>query len=253
MKKVLQGWLVDNTVTPDNKNDKILILKSSGSLTLNDVIDEMLKQDTGLRIETLRHSITLYHRVLMDLILNGYSVNTGLFRAAVQFTGVIEGGIWDKNKNSIYVLLTQDKGLREAIAETSVTILGEKPDVQYILETQDIKTGRRDGSATAGRILKVVGNMLKVVGDNPAVGITLTDADGTATKLDNDMIDTNNPKLLSILIPATLKEGEYTLTVTTQFSRGSQFLKEPRNVSTQVWIGGKPSEGGGEEERPGEL
>lgn len=252
MRKVLQGWLVDNTVTTDNKNDKILILKSAGSLNLDDVIDEMLKQDTGLRIETLQHSISLYHRVLMDLVLNGYSVNTGLFRAVAQFTGVIDGGVWNKESNSIYVQLTQDKGLREAIAETSVSILGEKPDVQYILETQDIKSGRRDGSATAGRILKVVGNMLKVVGDNPSVGITLADADGKVTKLDADMIDTNKPKLLSILIPAELEKGEYTLTVTTQFSSG-HLLKEPRSTSTQIWIGGKPSSGGGEDDRPGEL
>ena len=252
MKKVLQGWLVDNTVTTENKNDKILILKSSGSLTLDDVIDEMLKQDTGLRIETLRHSIDLFLRILMDLILNGYSVNTGLFRAVAQFTGVVEGGIWNKEKNSIYVQLTQDKGLREAIAQTAVEILGEKPNILYILETLDIKTGRRDGSATAGRILKVSGNMLKKVGTDPAVGITLTDAEGVATKLEDDMLDTNTSKLLSILIPTELKAGEYTLTVTTQYSTGN-LLKEPRSISTQIWIGGKPSVGGGEEERPGEL
>ena len=44
MKKVLQGWLVDNTVTTENKNDKILILKSAGNLTLDDVIDEMMER-----------------------------------------------------------------------------------------------------------------------------------------------------------------------------------------------------------------
>lgn len=64
----------------------------------------------------MRHSVTLYNRVLTDLILNGYSVNTGLFRAVAQLTGVIEGGVWNKEKNSIYVSFTQDKALREAIA-----------------------------------------------------------------------------------------------------------------------------------------
>ncbi len=250
MKKVLKAWLADNSVTTDNKTDKILILESAGSLTQQDIIDEMLKQDTGLRIETLRHSIDLYNRILMDLILTGYSVNTGLFRAVAQLTGVVEGGTWNKEKNSIYVRLTQDKGLREAIAETTVNILGEKADVMYILETQDIKTGRRDGSATAGRILKVVGNMLKKVGTNPAVGITLTNESGVVTKLPDDMLDTNNPKLLSILIPSDLPTGEYTLTVTTQYS-GPHLLKEPRSVSIQIWIGGRPKEG--DEERPGEL
>ena len=49
MKKVLKGWLIDNSVTTDNKTDKILLLASAGSLTLDDVLEEMYKQDTGLR------------------------------------------------------------------------------------------------------------------------------------------------------------------------------------------------------------
>ena len=136
MKKVLKGWLIDNSVTTDNKTDKILLLASAGSLTLDDVLEEMYKQDTGLRPETMRHSVTLYHRIVMDLILNGYSVNTGLFRAVPQLKGVVEGGVWNKENNSIYVSFTQDKALREAIAKTVVEILGEKSNIMYILETE---------------------------------------------------------------------------------------------------------------------
>ena len=58
MKKVLKGWLIDNSVTTDNKTDKILLLHSTGSLDLDDVLEEMQKQDTGLRPETMRHSVT---------------------------------------------------------------------------------------------------------------------------------------------------------------------------------------------------
>ncbi|MFS3067324.1 DNA-binding domain-containing protein, partial [Bacteroides fragilis] len=53
MKTELKGWLADNTVTTDNKEDKILVLESAGNLTLSDVLDEMKKEDTGLRAETL--------------------------------------------------------------------------------------------------------------------------------------------------------------------------------------------------------
>ena len=35
--EVLKGWLIDNSVTTDNKTDKILLLASAGSLTLDDV------------------------------------------------------------------------------------------------------------------------------------------------------------------------------------------------------------------------
>ncbi|MDE7073559.1 MAG: hypothetical protein K2O69_00670, partial [Odoribacter sp.] len=77
MKHTLKGWLVDNTITTDNKEDKILLLESAGNLTLNDVIEEMKREDTGLRTETLEHSLKLFNRVVSDLLLNGFSVNTG--------------------------------------------------------------------------------------------------------------------------------------------------------------------------------
>lgn len=54
MINVLKGWLIDNSVTTDNKTDKILLLESSGSLVLDDVLGEMYK-GTGLRPEALRH------------------------------------------------------------------------------------------------------------------------------------------------------------------------------------------------------
>lgn len=250
MKKVLKGWLADNAVTVDNKTDKILLLESAGSVNLEDILDEMSKQDTGLRPETLRHSVDLFIRVVTDLILNGYSVNTGLFRAVAQFVGVVEGGKWDPEKNTIYVSLTQDKALRDAIKETVVNILGEKANVMYILETEDRKTHLKDGSATAGRNFFVRGAMLKVVGDNEAVGVTLTDGEGVVTKFEEDMITTNKPSELTLLLPPELKDGEYTLTITTQYSRGAnQLLKEPRSASVQIWIGGKPKDDE-EDDRP---
>ena len=47
MKKVLKGWLIDNSVTTDNKTDKILLLASAGSLTLDDVLEETEAQSAG--------------------------------------------------------------------------------------------------------------------------------------------------------------------------------------------------------------
>lgn len=247
MQHVLKGWLVDNTVTADNLTDKILQLESNGSANLDSIIDEMLAEDTGLRRETLQHSISLYNRIIMRLLLSGVSINTGLFYAVARLLGVVEGGVWNKDKNSIYVVFNQGKELREEIAKTKVEILGEKSNVMYILETEDRKTGLKDGSATAGRNLFVRGARLKVAGDNEAVGVTLTDSSGKVTKLEDDMITTNKPSELTLLLPVELADGEYTLTVTTQNSTGAS-LKTPRSVSTTLWIGGKPKDD--EDDRP---
>ena len=239
MKHTLKGWLADNAVTADNKTDKILLLETAGSMNLDDILEEMYETNTGLQRETLRHVVELYHRIVKNAVLRGVQVNTGLFYAVAKFLGVIEGGKWDPEKNSVYIALTQGRELREEIAETAVSILGE--------------SGRRDGSATAGKNFFVRGAMLKVMGDDPAVGVTLTDSKGTVTKIDDDDITINKPSELTLLLPASLADGEYTLTVTTQYSKGNVSLKSPRSASTQVWIGGKPDSGGGEDDRPGEL
>ena len=215
MKHTLKGWLVDNAVTVDNKEDKILMLESAGSLTLEDILSEMKKEDTGLREETIEHAVKLYHRVLSDLILSGY------------------------------VSFTQDKDLREAIAQTSVNILGEKRDAMYIIGGEDAATRATDGMATAGRNYTLNGRLIKVVGEHESVGITLTDASGKVSKLPNDMLVVNNPSQLIILLPSDLTDGHYTLTVTTQYSGTNTLLKTPRSTSKVITIGQSGGSEGG--------
>lgn len=245
MKYTLKGWLTDNALAPD-KEEKILVVESAGTLTHEDLLEKMKKQDTGLRPETLEHAVKLYNRIITDALLEGYSVNTGLFRAAPQFRGVLVDEKWDSQRNSIHVSFTQDKDLREAIAQTKVDILGKKGNVFYILSGEDASTRATDGSATAGRNYIINGKMLKVMGDDPSVGITLTHENGSVTKLPDNMIVINNPSQLVILLPSQLPDGNYILTVTTQYRIGG-LLKTPRSVSKNIFINTSISGEGGNE------
>lgn len=239
--------MVPNTVTTD-PNDKILVLETTGKADINKVYEEMLAEDTGLRRETIVHVTTLYERVCARLLLNGWQLNTGLFYAVPRLTGVVEGGRWNSDKNNIYVAFNQDKVIREEIAKTNVSILGEKGDVMYIAEVEDRKTGLKDGTLSPGRNFFVRGANLKVTGTNAAVGVSLLKkADKTIIKLEEDMITTNKPSELTLLIPADLAEGDYELTITTQFAGGNNILKAPRSVSFNVHHG---NSGGGDDDRP---
>ena len=181
------------------------------------------------------------------MVLNGYSVNTGLFRAVPQFRGVIDGGVWNPERNSIYVSFNQDKDLREAIARTGVKILGAKGDPAYFIGGEDAATRATDGSATAGRNYRLQGKNIKVTGTDPAVGIVLIDEKGTETKLPMDMIAVNNPSEVLVLLPADLKDGTYELRLTTQYCHSSQtMLKTPRTVSRFINIGA--SQGSGDDD-----
>ena len=177
-------------------------------------------------------------------------MNTGLFGAVAQLKGIVEKGVWNPEKNSIYVSLIQGKDLREAIADTTVEILGDKSNGMYIADAAT--RGGASFVAKAGRNFTLEGKMLKVVGDDAAVGITLTNNEtNVSRRLDDDMIAVNEPAKLVILIPGDLTDGEYTLAVTTQFSDTSRMLKEPRTTETVIHIGeGGGDGGGGEGEDP---
>lgn len=237
MMNKLKGWLVELPIG-SKKGGRILTLNSAGTVGLEKIYEEMEKEITGVKKETIVHVTTLFLRVVAQLILNGYNVNAGLFRAVARFSGMIEGGVWNPEKNSVYVDFTQDKVLREAIRQTKVEIQSEKPDSMYITEVEDRVLGMGENRITPGHNLFVRGARLKIAGTSGDVGVSLTHTDGTVTKITGNDIVVNYPSKLTLLLPGSLKDGIYELKVTTQYSNGgSSLLKHPRSVSCNVEVG----------------
>ncbi|HIZ02044.1 MAG TPA: DUF4469 domain-containing protein [Candidatus Bacteroides merdipullorum] len=241
-KNILKAWLVDNTVTSDDKTDKIFQLESTRTADLTYIIDRMVAKNPGVLRTTMEMIVKLHNEVVAEEVLNGVSVNTGLFRAVAQFRGTAVNDAWDPKKDSVYVSFTQGKTLRESIQDTTVEVLGDRPAKFYIGSTSDVATKATDYSATAGRNLTLYGKNILPAGDDPSVGITLTNTETQAvTRLTEDMIAVAEPSRLVILIPSDLDDGEYTLTVTTQYKGSSNdFLKTPRSTSQTIYIGGAP-------------
>ena len=85
-----------------------------------------------------------------------------------------------------------------------------------------------------------------MVGDDPSVGITLTDGEGTETRIKAGAIGLNQPSKLIFLVPASLAAGDYTLTITTQFGGNSNsLLKTPRALTQTVHVAAAEEEEGG--------
>ena len=58
-KNVLRAWLVDNTVTTDDKTDKIFQLETTRSIDKNIILDRMVAKNPGVRRETMALGIEL--------------------------------------------------------------------------------------------------------------------------------------------------------------------------------------------------
>ncbi len=241
--------MMDNSVTED-PNDKIFTVVSNGTADKDRLVAEMHAVNPGLEKETISMVIDLEKRVTTRLLLSGMRVNNGLFEAAPQCRGAVKGTAWDPDVNTLYVNVTQGKDLREAIANTTVNVVGEKGATMYFSTGSDTTT--RGGSAfaaTAGLPFTLTGRNIKVVGDDPSVGITLTDSTGTETRVADNMVAVNQPSKLVFVIPAGLADGDYTLTVTTQYNSGAQ-LKNPRSVSHTLTLG---AGGGDDSDSPDEI
>ena len=247
MSNKLQGWLAPNTLTED-PNDRILVLNSAGTVDNEQLYEEMREEDPGLRRETLVHVVTLYERIVARALMNGHNVNTGLFYAVPRFIGPVEDGQWNPAKNDIYVAFTQNRVLREEIRNTKVEILGEKADTIYITGVQDCSNNIKDGHITPGRNFRITGSRIRIEGTDEKVGITFRNlADDTVTKVTSDMFGTNNPSELIFIAPTGLADGEYEMTLTTQYSGNTQrFLKTPRSINRIVYVGAVKGEEGGD-------
>lgn len=234
MKKTLNAWLKKNLLTDDPK-DYSASVQSKGSVGISDIIDELVNEGMEIKRETVIDIISRFNRKAADLVLSGYNVNTGLVYMRPVIKGVFYDKVWNAETNSVYITINQGADLRNAVAETVVEIMGEQSQPMEILSITDSTTGKTDGTLTKGRNVELKGSYLKIAGENSDCGISFRDtATQAITKLRITDIVINEPSRLLILIPATLPDGEYKLSITTQFTGGNSLLKAPRTVVLDI-------------------
>lgn len=111
-----------------------------------------------------------------------------------------------------------------------VKVLGVAESFSAILQVEDYKTGSVNELITPNRNLRIIGQKIKIAGDDISNGVFFIEtATGLETKVPFEDIITNNPSELVILLPE-LTSGTYTLQIASQYS-GSNLLKEPRTTT----------------------
>ena len=128
MKNVLKAWLrkTQLTIDPAEYNTQVVV---KGNMGVTDIVDELLKEGATINRAEILDIVTRFNRKSADLALSGYNVNNGLVNLRSSIKGPLFGGKWNPNVNWVDVNITQGKELYEAIAETTVEILGEKDEI----------------------------------------------------------------------------------------------------------------------------
>lgn len=175
----LNAWLRPNLLT-DDKSDFVAVPVISGSLGVEDIIKELIKEGMEIKPETAEDIIKRFNRKTSEMVLNGYSVNTGLVLMKPAIKGVFYDKTWNKEKHSVYVNINQGAALRKEIQDTRMEILGEQSSPMIIFSITDKATGKNDGTLTKGKNAEIKGAYIKIAGNHSDNGIYFTNIDTKA-------------------------------------------------------------------------
>jgi hypothetical protein len=165
-------------------------------------------------------------------VLRGDTVDFGLGRISLHIKGTFEGSHagWNPEKHRLVANTVPSRTLREALQRTSVKILGETPDPHGIRYLLDVTTGETNRLLTRGGVARLAGQMIKIAGSDPGIGLWLTSHDsGERIPVPANVIGVNLPSELCFGTPVGLTPGRYDLCVVTQFTPG-RLLAEPCTI-----------------------
>lgn len=228
---ILSGKLRLNTITED-PNDYILRIVTRGNVSLEDLAKDVTAMRSGFMYQTVLDVLICFKEAVRSRMLDGFSINAGLFNAYLQAKGVYykDDRSLDELKGQ-YVTWNISPGseILDSLAALKVVIDGVDPVGPQIYRVQDVKSGQVNALITPNRNLKIFGDKLCIAGEKEDNGVFFVPvATGTTVKVDPTDIVDNSPKQLTIVIPE-LPAGDYTLRVVTQFSSSATVVKEPRS------------------------
>jgi hypothetical protein len=222
--------LYDLTIT-ERKDDRFGRVVTSKSLNEDDLIKMAVSRRTDLSPTTLRASLDILKEIAIEQIANGSSVYFGLGYFNLTVNGVFVGdhAKWDPALHSLHVKAAASAELREAIKATQVNVRGMSQSGIVINSVHDVASGEDNARLTPGGGVNMQGGKIRIAGDSPDNGIRLTEQNSQAvTVVAANAIIVNDPSKVSFIVPADLPSGDYMLSITTQFSKNMQMLKEPR-------------------------
>ena len=239
---ILYVDLYDNPLT-ERKGDYTGKVAITGTLRNTDIAGRIIKKRSEYRQETIENILKMADEEKAIGLSEGKTVVDGVGQYQPTVSGAFEGekAPFNPEIHHLSVSFTMGKELREQLAAARVETRTASSGI-VINSVRDALTGETDGAIASGSNLVISGVNIKIAGDDPSNGVFLTPTAG-GEPIAMRAITHNNPSELTVLLP-TLEEGEYTLSVTTQFSR-STMLKEPRTYVFPITLTVNADEGSG--------
>ena len=221
LKHKIRAYLYENYLT-DDPNDYIARVNSEKTIGIDEICQSAVARGgADISAKAMKHAVGLFLDEMDYRVLDGYAVNVGgYFTAVASIQGVFNSPKekFNREKHRIYIQFLQGEITRRGLAEVVVEIMGVAMSGGYIAQVIDIRSGSVNELLTPGRNLRILGNKIKVAGDDYVLGVYFVNmSDNSRTRVDEMDIVTNNPSEVLIIIP-DLPAGNYQLEIMTKFA-----------------------------------
>jgi nucleoid DNA-binding protein len=191
------------------------------------------KYNASLNPDTMEYYVKLFFDEMSEQLENGHKINTGYFTACASVKGSFKDKTdnFDKERHRVIYKFSTGHILRKRAAGTQAEILNIIPMSFEIQRVVDTFTNSENDLLSPGKVLKINGQKVKLVGDDPDVGVYFIPADtGEHIKvLACDVIQNQNARLM-VVVPE-LTPGNYQLEIQTQYAGKGVPLTKPRTTT----------------------
>lgn len=249
---ILNGDLYDNLLT-ERKGDYTAKPRITGTLYNTDIAARIVAARTEYQHGTILNILDMADSHKVNAIAEGKSVVDGVGQYLVNIQGAFdgEGAQFDPAKHSLGITYTMGKLLRETFRKVKVVMNGVAAVGPVINTVTDSTSKSINEKLTSGGALVLGGVNLKIQGDDESIGVYLTANTEGATPAKAPVVIANAPSQLIVQMPA-LADGQYTVSVTTQYSGSSRSVKAPRTYTFPIILTVGEG-GGGDSESPDEI
>lgn len=212
--------LFRNHLTAD-PNDYMAVVQDQTTRTIDDLIKIMLRRGSTVTEADIRAVLQNYKEAIAEVLENGDSVITDLFRITPSIPGVFTDQTDRFDPSRHYVSLNMNRGsiiseIARNLTVEKVEAVKPRPSLQVF---KDVETDTTNEAITPGGPGELIGNRMKVSdSEDEQQGIFLIAGDGSETKAET--IIRNKPANLIFIIPEELESGEYELEVRTTQKNG---------------------------------
>ena len=210
------------------------------NVDVDNLIARMQKKDIGVNPINVKHILSLLKVEMLEALQKGEAVNLfdlGKFYIAASKTTGNTPETAEVGK--LQVKFTPSKELNNTVSNLTIKKIAVASSAPMIDSVIDLFTGNTDGTLTGGKIVRIEGGKLKIVGDDCGIFFVSCDETGkfsddetTWLQIESDKIVRNTNKTLEFFLPDTLeKDNTYKIILKTN---GTKLKRPVKTMVTEI-------------------